>query len=50
MQDVVIILVVLAIVGAAASYVIKAKRNGKKCIGCPNACNCNKDKCSRNNK
>ena len=28
--------VIVLIVGLAAWYVIKAKRSGKKCIGCPN--------------
>lgn len=31
--------VVVLIVGLAAGYVIKAKKSGKKCIGCPeNGC------------
>ena len=35
MTDVLIILILLAIVGGAGAYVYKAKKSGKKCIGCP---------------
>ena len=38
--DVVVIAVILAIVGAAALYVYKAKKSGRKCIGCPDAASC----------
>ena len=41
MINVVIIAVVLVIVGLATAYVVKAKKSGHKCIGCPNGgCNC----------
>ena len=32
--------VILLIVGLAAGYVIKEKKKGKKCIGCPYADQC----------
>ena len=35
MKDFLIIAILAVIVGAAAWYVYKAKKNGKKCIGCP---------------
>ena len=35
MTDVIVIAVLLIIVGLAAGYVIKAKKSGRKCIGCP---------------
>ena len=35
MADVILAVVIGAIVLAAAWYIIKAKRNGAKCIGCP---------------
>lgn len=38
--DYIIIAVVLAIVGGAALYIWKAKKNGKKCIGCPDSGSC----------
>ncbi|MBR5559377.1 MAG: FeoB-associated Cys-rich membrane protein [Oscillospiraceae bacterium] len=40
MTDIIIIAVIAVIVGLAAGYVYKAKKSGKKCIGCPDACNC----------
>ena len=40
MENYIIIAVVLLIVGFAAGYVIKAKKQGKKCIGCPHANAC----------
>lgn len=40
MADFIIILVLLAIVGGAGAYVYKAKKSGKKCIGCPDGGSC----------
>lgn len=40
MTDIAILLVVLAIVGAASRYVYKEKKKGTKCIGCPAGCSC----------
>ena len=40
MTDWIIIAVLVVIVGAAARYVWKAKKSGKKCIGCPDGCSC----------
>ncbi|MBQ4155592.1 MAG: FeoB-associated Cys-rich membrane protein [Clostridia bacterium] len=42
MQDYIIIAIVVLIVGLAAWYIIRAKKRGKKCIGCPESCGCNK--------
>lgn len=41
MKDIMIIIILVLIVGAAAFYVYKAKKSGKKCIGCPDGCSCN---------
>lgn len=38
--DYILIAVVLAIVGGAAFYIYKAKKSGKKCIGCPDSGSC----------
>ena len=38
--DIVLILVIAAIVGGAALYIRKAKKSGKKCIGCPHSGTC----------
>lgn len=45
MIDYIVIAIILAIVAAAAFYVYKAKKSGKKCIGCPDGCSgCNAKK------
>ena len=46
MTDFIIIAVIVAILGFAAWYVYKAKKSGKKCIGCPYGCNCSAKQCS----
>ncbi|MBQ9766490.1 MAG: FeoB-associated Cys-rich membrane protein [Lachnospiraceae bacterium] len=40
--DVILILILAVIIGAAVAYVVKAKKNGAKCIGCSagGACHC----------
>ncbi len=40
MTDIIIIAALVIIIGAAAGYVIKAKKSGKKCIGCPHGGSC----------
>lgn len=40
MADMMVIAVVILIVGAATAYIIKAKKRGAKCIGCPMAGEC----------
>ena len=48
MEDLIILAVILVIVGGAAWYVYKAKKSGKKCIGCPDggSCTCGKGESS----
>ena len=38
MTDFIVVAVLLVIIGLAARYVIKAKKSGRKCIGCPDGC------------
>ena len=38
--DYIIIAVIALIVGGAAFYIYKAKKSGKKCIGCPDSSTC----------
>ncbi len=45
MTDVIIVGILVIIVGAAIAYIIKSKKSGAKCIGCPSGCNCS-GKCS----
>lgn len=40
MDNFIIIAVLAVIIGAALAYVIKAKKSGAKCIGCPDAKKC----------
>lgn len=46
MTNIIIVLIVAVVLGLAVFYVVKSKRNGKKCIGCPNSCGC-KGGCSK---
>lgn len=40
MTNAIIILILLLLVGGAAAYVIRAKKQGQKCIGCPYSKQC----------
>jgi len=40
MNDIILGAVLLLIVGGALAYIIRAKRKGVKCIGCPAAKSC----------
>ena len=40
MTDLIILGILIIIIGAASIYIVKAKRKGVKCIGCPAAGNC----------
>lgn len=41
MTDMIVIAILVVIVGLAVGYMIKAKKSGRKCIGCPEgSCNC----------
>ena len=41
-MDILVIILILGILGAAAIYIYKQKKKGKKCIGCPYGGNCGK--------
>lgn len=43
MENAIIIAVLAIIVGLASWYVYKAKKSGKKCIGCPSAGSCSRN-------
>ena len=47
MENAIIIAVLVIVIGAAAWYVYRAKKSGKKCIGCPDGGSCcsKKDGC-----
>lgn len=40
MTDLIVGIILIVILGSAIAYVVKAKRSGVKCIGCPSAGNC----------
>ena len=40
MEDIIVIAILVVIVGGAIAYIIKAKKSGKKCIGCPDSGTC----------
>lgn len=47
MEDVIIVGILILIIGGAILYIIREKKNGAKCIGCPSAKQCGA-KCSGN--
>lgn len=48
MTDLIVIAVVLIILGLASGYIVRAKRCGVKCIGCPSGKTCGKSGCCCN--
>ena len=49
MDNLIIIIILALIIGLAVFYILRAKKKGNKCIGCPysSACNSkNKKECS----
>ena len=40
MSDIIVVAIIVCIVGAAVRYIIKEKKRGVKCIGCPDGCTC----------
>ena len=45
-EDIIIIAVLAIILCGAIAYMIKTKKSGKKCIGCPYGSSCTGDGCS----
>ena len=48
MENFIVIAVVLIILGCAIGYIVKAKKKGVKCVGCPYAETCGKENCTCN--
>ena len=40
MTDIIVAAVIIVIVAAAAIFVLRAKKRGRKCIGCPDSGTC----------
>ena len=45
MESVIAAVIVIAIVALAVWYIYKAKKSGKKCIGCPDGGSCSGGSC-----
>lgn len=45
METVVVSVILILLLGAAGWYVCKAKKNGRRCIGCPASGRCGKEGC-----
>lgn len=45
MANIIIVIVLIVLVGAAGFYIVKEKKKGSKCIGCPNSDCCNFKNC-----
>lgn len=53
MENFIVIAILCVVIGCAVAYIIKEKKKGIKCIGCPNAEMCSttqKQKCNGINK
>ena len=46
MTDIIVIAVVVVIAFFAVRYIVRAKKSGKKCIGCPDGHKCAANGCS----
>ncbi|MBE5927701.1 MAG: FeoB-associated Cys-rich membrane protein [Lachnospiraceae bacterium] len=42
MENFIVGIILVVIIGAAITYIIKEKKKGTKCIGCPHAGECQK--------
>lgn len=40
MENVILAIVLAVILGLAVWYIIRARKKGQKCIGCPGGCTC----------
>ena len=40
MSNFIVVAIIAVVVGAAIRYIIKEKKRGVKCIGCPDGCTC----------
>ena len=40
MESIIVAIIILAVVGTAIFYIVKEKRKGTVCIGCPHAGSC----------
>ncbi|MFA7637217.1 MAG: FeoB-associated Cys-rich membrane protein [Monoglobales bacterium] len=50
MKDLIVVGILVIVLGLAIGYIIKSKKNGKKCIGCPDSCSCCEKSCPSKDK
>ncbi len=46
MSDIIVIAIVVLVVGAAVAYILRQKKQGAKCIGCPYSKECGSKSCT----
>ncbi len=46
MVDIILGIVLVLILGCAIGYIVRAKKSGQTCIGCPSAKQCAQHRCS----
>ena len=46
MSNIIVIIILLIVLGAAVGYIVHQKRSGARCIGCPHAKNCKENGCN----
>lgn len=40
--EIIAVAIIALVVGGAVAYIVKAKKKGVQCIGCPDGCSCKK--------
>ena len=50
LADWIVIAVIALAVGGAVAYLIRAKKKGRKCVGCPYSNNCSSCQCASQKK
>jgi len=48
MENIILVVIVIAIIAFAGLYIYRAKKKGRKCIGCPYSDNCKSGSCNCN--
>ena len=50
MENVIAVLILVVVIGGAATYLVNAKKNGVKCVGCPAGGSCSRKQKKRKKK
>ena len=47
-SDIIVVAVIVLVIGGAVAYILREKKRGKKCVGCPygNSCSAKGNSCS----